>query len=207
MSALNKAEVSLVAPFFALSPIILLFIGPLVSGDELSLLGIVGVMLTVIGSIGLFPIRPSKASFATLKRQANLQGIGMAIVSSVFFALNTLFDRLAVQRASIFVSAAAMTAAATIPFIIPVICFEDRRRAFVKEKSLFHLRGILQLASMTLKLSALAGLSGAYVAGLMRLSVLATIIGGRIFFDEQETRRRLAWGSLICFGSILIILG
>ncbi len=207
MSALEKAEVSLVGPFFALSPVILLFIGPLVSGDDLSLLGVVGVILTVIGSIGLLPIRRPDASFETSKRQESVQGIIMAIGASVFFAFNTLFDRLAVQRAPSIISAAAMTAAATIPFIIPVIYSESRRKAFAKEKYLFHLRGILEVVFMTLKLSALEGLSGAYVAGLMRLSVLTTIIGGRIFFNEQQTRRRLGWGSLICLGSIFIIIG
>jgi len=202
MSALGKTDISLVAPFFALSPVLLLIMGPLVSGDKLTPLGITGVLLSVIGTIGLLPRRSANASAAG---SSAMQGIFMALGAAVFFALNTLFDRLAVQRASSLVSAAAMTATATLPFIIPVFRSSTRREAFFREAKLFNLRGIFEVGFMTLKLFALATLPGAYVTGLMRLSVLGSIIGGRMLFQEQETKRRLLWGSLVCVGSVLIV--
>lgn len=202
MSALTKTDISLVAPLFSLSPLHLLIMGPLVSGDELTPLGITGVLLSVLGTIGLLRRRSSNILQAD---PTAIQGVLMAMSASVFFALNTLFDRLAVQRASSLVSAAAMTAAATIPFIIPVFRSATRREMFFKEARLFNLRGIFEVGFMTLKLFALTVLPGAYLTGLMRLSVLGSILGGRVLLQEQATKERLLWGSLVCAGSILIV--
>jgi drug/metabolite transporter (DMT)-like permease len=202
MSALAKTDISLVAPFFTLSPVLLLFLGPLISDDQLTPLGISGVLLSVLGSIGLLPRRSANVAGS---RSSAKQGILMAIGASMFFALNTLFDRLAVKSASSLVSAAAMTAAATIPFIIPVFRSSKRRKIFFKEAKLFHLRGIFEVGFMTLRLFALSALPGAYVSGLKRISVLGSIIGGRMIFQEQEAKRRFLCGLLVCIGSVLIV--
>jgi len=202
MTALGHADISLVSPFFALSPVILLILGPVFTGDHITIWGGVGVLLTVLGTIGLFLKRgESKGGNGA----GSLRGILMALGASVFFALNSLFDRLAVQQASVLVSAAAMTAAATVPFIIPVCRSSERRLAFFAHSRLFHLRAILEVLFMTLKLFALCSLPSAYVTGLFRMAAIILILAGKFVFKEQEIGQRLIWGSVIVAGSLLIV--
>jgi len=202
MTALGNADISLVAPFFALSPVILLVLGPVFTGDHITFRGGVGVLLTVLGTIGLLLKRGDSNG---VTGAGSLRGILMALGASVFFALNSLFDRLAVQQASVLVSAAAMTAAATLPFIIPVWRSSERRIAFFAHSRLFHLRAILEVLFMTLKLFALCSLPSAYVTGLFRMAAIILIIAGKFVFKEKEIGKRLVWGSVIVAGSLLIV--
>ena len=65
-------------------------------------------------------------------------------------------------------------------------------------------RGFLELIFMAAKLYAIRVLKGPYVVGIMRLSVIFSIIGGWLFFREGDFRRRLAAGMLIVGGVVLI---
>jgi drug/metabolite transporter (DMT)-like permease len=68
------------------------------------------------------------------------------------------------------------------------------------------LRGFLETTFMVCKLSALVTLQAPYVAGMMRFSLVLSIIGGRVFFKEPDFPRRLAAGFLILGGIIVIIV-
>jgi drug/metabolite transporter (DMT)-like permease len=54
------------------------------------------------------------------------------------------------------------------------------------------------------KLYALQFLQPAYVTGILRLSLVFSIIGGRVFFGETDTLRRLLAAALI-IGGVLVI--
>lgn len=92
-----------------------------------------------------------------------------------------------------------------MPFIIPVCRSSERRVAFFSHSRLFHLRAILEVLFMNLKLFALCSLPSAYVTGLFRMAAIVLIIAGKFVFKEQEIGQRLIWGSVIVAGSLLII--
>lgn len=57
---------------------------------------------------------------------------------------------------------------------------------------------------MVCKLYALQWMYAPAIASIQRLSLLLTIIGGRVFFKEGDFARRLAAGCLIVAGVVLI---
>ena len=57
---------------------------------------------------------------------------------------------------------------------------------------------------MVCKLFALQSMTAPAMAGIQRLSLLLSIIGGRVFFREQDFKRRLAAGCLIVAGVAVI---
>ena len=68
------------------------------------------------------------------------------------------------------------------------------------------LRGFLEIAFMVCKLYALQYLQAPYVVGIHRLSLVLSIIGGRLFFGETDTLRRLIAAAIILGGVSLISL-
>src|SRR5262249_25569064 len=103
MYAFSHGDISMVASFLSLSPLFLLITAPLITGDTPSLLGVVAVCLVVGGSLVLV-YRPSDTSWSAQKK-----GILHAAGASLFFSLNTCFDKLAVQKGTPVYSAFAMT--------------------------------------------------------------------------------------------------
>lgn len=57
---------------------------------------------------------------------------------------------------------------------------------------------------MVAKLAALTYLPAPYVVSIQRLSLVLSIIGGRVFFAEPDFGRRMAAGLLILAGVLLI---
>jgi drug/metabolite transporter (DMT)-like permease len=198
MHAFAHGDISVVATFFSISPLFLLITSPLITGDPLSVTGAVAVVLVVGGSL-LLVYRPSTKGWAGQKR-----AILLAAGASLFFSLNSCFDRLAVQKGTPVFAGFGMTLLSAA-FLLPLIVHRwERLQALRVHQTRLWLRGLLEVAFMVSKLYALQYLQAPYVVGLLRLSLLLSIIGGRVFFREQDFGRRLAAGILILGGVFLI---
>jgi drug/metabolite transporter (DMT)-like permease len=198
MHAFSHGDISLVASFFSLSPLFLLITSPLITGDPLSVLEVIATFLVVGGSL-LLVYRPSGKGWAEQKT-----GILLAIGAALFFSLNSCFDRLAVQEGTPVFAGFAMTLLSAV-FLFPLVVFrKDRLEGLRSQRKSLLIRGFMEVAFMVSKLTALVYLQAPYVVGIHRLSLLLSIIGGRVFFKEQDFGRRLAAGVLILGGVILI---
>src|SRR5262249_1140287 len=185
MHAFNHGDISVVSTFFSLAPLFLLFASPLITNDPLTLTEALAVVLCVAGSLALV-YNPKSAGWGEQKK-----GIILATGAAVFFSLNSCFDRLAVhqkdtlpRQTHIFrpvVAAFAMTLLTAL-FLLPVVLFNAERRAKMRaERGSLLLRGLLEAGFMTMKLTALQYLRAPEFVGIMRLSLLFAIVGGRVF--------------------------
>lgn len=206
MYAFAYGDISLVASFFSLSPLILLVTSPLITGDELTTSGIVAVGLVVCGSL-ILVYRPTATDWASQKK-----GIWLALGAALFFSLNSCFDRLAVKQETAqalgfvkpVLAGFAMTLCSTA-FLVPfMVRSADHRKTLHVYWGEFALRGFLEVTFMASKLFAMQTLQAPYVVGIQRISLLLSIIGGRVFFNEQEFGKRLLAGACILAGVVLI---
>ena len=202
MSALGAGDISLVSCFFTLSPFFLLFTSPLITGDQISTVGVAAVLITVAGSLILVYEPGAQSKFKLSHGRAIL----LALLSAFFFSLNSCFDRLAVQSASAAFSGFAMTALSGL-FILP---FVFRRRDAVLDLQLNRrnllLRGAIEVVFMVTKLLALQYLPAQYVAGIQRTSLIYSIIGGRVIYREEQFAKRFIAGVIILIGALLILV-
>jgi drug/metabolite transporter (DMT)-like permease len=213
MAAIRIGDISLVSCFFTLSPFFLLFTSPLITGDPLSSVAIIATLFIVAGSVIAAyepqPLLARTASDVTAPKRAissqSIRAIIFSLLSSLFFSLNSCFDRRAVLEASPTLSAFAMTliaAAFLAPFALP---FAVSRRELWRERSPFLWRGLLEVSFMVSKLWALRYLSAPVVAGTLRISVFFSIVGGRVLYRETQTTQRFI-GALITLVGIIAIL-
>jgi drug/metabolite transporter (DMT)-like permease len=198
MYAFAHGDISIVATFFSLSPLFLLITSPLITRDPLGLPDVVAVVLVVGGSL-LMVYRPAQTGWAAQKK-----GILLATGAALFFSLNSCFDRLAVQTGTPVSSGFTMTLLSAL-FLAPFVVFRrDRLHALRVHRTGLLIRGGLEIAFMVCKLSALQFLAAPDVVAVQRLSLVLSIIGGRMFFKEPDFTRRLAAGLLILGGVFVV---
>jgi len=198
MHAFAHGDISIVATFFSLSPLLLLITSPLITGDPLHTVDVVAVVLVVAGGL-LMVYRPSTAGWAAQRR-----AILLACCAALFFSLNSCFDRLAVQRGTPVFSGFSMTLLSAL-FLLPfVLMRKSRLLSLLTNRTGLLLRGALEILFMVCKLYALQFLAAPDVVPVQRLSLVLSIIGGRMFFKEPDFKRRLAAGILILLGVFVV---
>ncbi|MBX7137771.1 MAG: DMT family transporter [Oligoflexia bacterium] len=201
MEAMRRGDISLLTSFMQLSPVFILLLSPLISGDHLSWIGIVGVLIVVSGGLVIIP-----RADAGGERKASLQGVILSVASALCFAVNSCLDRLAVQQASPLVAGFSMTLMAGI-FFSPVLLSRGRTAVLRSQFHFFSLRGLFEIGQMFTKLYALQHLQTAYVASIFRVSILLSVVGGYVLFRERDFGKRLLAGALTMLGVILISVG
>lgn len=199
MQALQHGDLSLVSPLLSLSPVFILLVSPIITGDPMTKTGAISVLLVVAGTLVLL-YKPGA------RHQVDKRAYFYSFATSIFFALNNCFDRLAVQKSTPVFSGFAMTLLAAI-FLWPMIWKNKPGQAQLKQYfSAFTLRGLFEVLYMVAKLYALQTMQAPYVAALLRVSLLFSIIGGRIMFDEKDFFKRLCAGVLILMGVCTVFL-
>ena len=199
MRAFDTGDVSLVTGLLSLSPLILTVISPFVTGDRVRASEAVGILFIVVG--GLVLIRRDRVTGKVVQPVAILY----ALVGSVAFALNSALDRLAVGHASAVTSAFSVTLCAallTLPalFRVPTAAAElgGNARAFL-------LRGFFETVFMVAKMVALTTLPAHVVVGIMRISMIMTVVVGGVWFHEKDRARRIV-GTLIMYAGLVCLL-
>ena len=201
MQALKYGDLSLVVSLLALYPAILLVTSQLVTHDVVSSQAIIGTCVSVFGTlVVLYRPRTSKEARPT-------KAIIFGLSSAFFMSINTSLDRMAVQTASPILSGFLMTLLAGV-FVVPTLLRVPNFRAQLFEQyKLFSLRGLFEILFMVLKLYALQWMAAPYVVGIQRVSLLFSIITGRLVFAEQHFLQRLLGGVLVCGGILMIVFG
>jgi drug/metabolite transporter (DMT)-like permease len=201
MKALAATDLSFAASFLALSPVFLLFLAPWITGDSVGWLGVLSVLFVVLGSLVL--------TWSPQGFQFSVKGALFALLSSLFFALNTCFDRLAVQDGGPYQAAFGVTILAGL-LSLPTAWMSRSERGLwavpAGATSALWSRGSLEVLFMMAKLTALTVLAPQYVVALMRVSVFLSTLAGLFVLREGDRLRRICASLLILCG-VLLALG
>jgi drug/metabolite transporter (DMT)-like permease len=200
MRAFASGDLSLVSTFLSLSPIFLALMSPFVTGDRVTMIDLSALGLIVGGS--LLAIQRDAATGKVFQFKAVLY----ALAASVAFALNSCFDRLAVVESGAIVSGFAMTLLAAI-LALPIAFQHDGVvRALSSNSSSFFVRGAFEALFMVSKLFALTMLPAHVVVGGTRVSLIISVVAGRIWFGERNTFRRLIAAVCVYAGLLILVL-
>jgi uncharacterized membrane protein len=199
MRAFASGDISLVTSFLALSPLILAFLSPYITGDKVTAHDYVALGLIVVGSLLL--VRRDRDTGKVFQ----LRAVVYALLASVAFALNSCFDRLAVVQSGAVVSGFAMTLMAAL-FCAPIAF---RHKNAVTQLSLnakaFFARGASETLFMVSKLLAMTVLEAHVVLGISRISLILSVLAGKAMFGERETGRRLLAAGLMYAGLLVLL--
>lgn len=204
MKALSLAEMSLVMPVIALSPVAMLFLSPLITKDIPTSWGICGVLICIVGTFVLL-FSEKRQSTTAKEPSKQTRAILLAAGSTVAFATNSCLDRLAVQQGTPVWSAFLLTLFTACMFL-PRYLGKAKTSAIMQNTKVLSYRGFFEVSFMSFKLSALQLLQAPYVAALHRISLPCSVIAGKFFYKEENFRRRFIASLLILSGSLLVIV-
>ncbi len=200
MHALTEGDLSVVTSFLSLYPVILLFTSPLITGDPLPPGAIYSTLVIVAGTL-LLVYQPRSS-----EKKIPVRSLFLALGAAFFFSINTSLDRMAAQTGSPVFSGFLMTLLAGVFLTGPLIRRPGWRPALVQNTGGFLYRGFWELAFMVSKLYALTVLPAPYLVAITRISLLFSIIGGKLVFKEEDFTRRFVAGIAICGGVIWMLL-
>jgi uncharacterized membrane protein len=206
MRALEAGDVSLVIGLLSLSPLIITFFTPLLTNDEVTTREAISIVVVVVGGLLLI------GKGGSLKTIPQPKAILYSLGGSFAFAANTALDKLAVNHATSAVGqAGAITSAFAVTMCAALLTAPALLRVPLSRSQLSNnsrallLRGLFETIFMIAKMAALAVLPAHIVVGIMRVSILLTVIMGGAMFQEQHRAQRII-GTLVMYVGLLGLL-
>jgi drug/metabolite transporter (DMT)-like permease len=211
--ALSLADVNLVSPFAALTPVLTLSTAWIILGERPNAQELAGILVVVVSLLGLTgavsSFRRHLGSRDVLVKTRTRLGILFALLSAIPPALKIAYQKKAILLSSPFAYALLIllltglvaVAACALRFRIKDLRSQfpaPRLRALILASSLLALNTFLFCAALTLGLAA-------GVSAMARISIVFQgILAYWIADQKTDFRRRILWGVVIFFGTIVI---
>jgi drug/metabolite transporter (DMT)-like permease len=201
--ALRLADASLVAPLVLLTPVLMLVTSPIMTGEQAPLMGVVGVLFTVLG-VGLLDANQSNGKRFNFMVFARNRGARYMLVTAAIWSLTANLDKLGVKASSPLIWNTSLN-------IVIALCalayWAAGRRPLPSAASLRYafVAGAAMAFGNTLQMWALTILFTPYVIAIKRLSALFTVIAsGRVL--KEDTGGRLLGAAVMLAGAVMIAL-
>ena len=199
-----RGDISIVGPVFALSPVFTVLPDAVLSGTLPSLLGWLGLALSVTGTVSLSGGAAGRLRTLFARRDA-LDALGAAILLG-FVAAVDRWGALAMGPPSYLVCSHGATALLTA--VIAVAVVPGGLAGSVRPQNLMTLvaHGLLGVSGTAMQTTALTSAPAAYVNAIRRMSAVIAVVLGATLFREPDLGRRLAAALLACAGAACLLL-
>jgi uncharacterized membrane protein len=206
--ALEKGDLSLIYPIMRSSPALVLIFSIAILGEDVSALGVTGILLVAIGvytinmeSLALFEL------FRPFRSMTRDRAIRFAFLTLFSVACYTLVDKIAVSQMHPVIFA----------YIYPWISlslfsgyiFKAKSSGVLKKEWALHkgsilVCGVLSIFGYFLILQAFTMERMSYVVGLRQLSIVFAVLLGGHLLKEKNKKIRIASSIIIFLGAYLI---
>jgi uncharacterized membrane protein len=208
--ALEKGDLSLIYPIMRSSPAVVLIFSITILGEDVSVLGVAGILLV---AIGVYTINMESLIFSELIRPFRAmtrdRAIQFAFLTLFSVAGYTLVDKLAVSQMHPVVFAYIypwISLSLFSGYIFKTKSNDILKKEWVTHKGSILVCGVLSIFGYFLILVAFTIERMSYVVGLRQLSIVfAVLLGGHILKEENK-RIRIASSIIIFVGAYLITI-
>ncbi len=200
-----RASLSLTVPVTALSPVLLLISVPLMTGDSIPMLGMIGIVIIACGLylLNVETLR-TRGFLGPFKSVWSEKGSRLMLIVIVCWAVTAPLDRLASQAWHPFWFAASLHGG-TCLLLTPAWLRARRHHSNNGEWKLAGL-GPVTGAALMLQMTAIVSAPVAFVIALRRFSAPLSSIWGRIFFHEPNFRTRILGAVIMTAGGAVMLL-
>ncbi|NDB67800.1 MAG: hypothetical protein EB015_07310 [Methylocystaceae bacterium] len=197
------SDASLIAPLTLLTPVLMLITSPIMVGEQTPIVGIIGVVLTVIG-VGLLDAKSNRFNFSNYLTFLHDPGARFMLIAAMLWSITANIDKLGVRASNPLLWITSLTIiiaiCASIYWLIVSRRSSDPRKLFYTIGS----GGALALGNLSL-VWAMSISFTPYVIAIKRLSALTTVlIGGKVL--NENIKNRFFGASVMFIGSAMIIL-
>lgn len=206
--AIARTDVSYALPFLAVTPLVTAGMDWTLTGETLSLLGLLGIAATVLGALTVGARSARDWLSGGGRRALTDPGVRLVLLVSLIYGFSSVCDKEATRRADpmTFVTYGALGRAL---LLLPSLWFtrarEDSGSGRRQVLGIFIL-GVVFLLEHLSQMAALVEGNAAYVISVKRLSILQTSLVGMLFLGEPRSLYRLGGALLMVGGAVLIYL-
>ena len=208
--ALDKGDLSLIYPIMRSSPALVLIFSITILGEDVSALGVAGILLV---AIGVYTINMESLAFSELFRPFRAmtrdRAIQFAFLTLFSVAGYTLVDKLAVSQMHPVIFAYIypwISLSLFSGYIFKAKPTDVLKKEWRTHKGSILVCGVLSIFGYFLILVAFTIERMSYVAGLRQLSIVfAVLLGGHIL-KEKNKRIRITSSIIIFIGAYLITI-
>jgi drug/metabolite transporter (DMT)-like permease len=210
--ALSLTDVSLVSPFAALTPVLTILTGWVILAERPNVVEIIGIMIILVSLLGLTEAKQvfkARSESATPASRAAKLGLWFAFLSTIPPAFKIAFQKKAILLSSPLSYALIMlflTGAGALLICAVRFSRGDLRTQFPPRRLrvLFLISGLLALNTLLFSTALTLGLA-AGVSAMARISIVFQgILAFWIAGQKTDFRRRILWGVVIFFGTVII---
>lgn len=197
-SALRSSPISACIPFMAFTPVFLLLTGWTFLGERPTRLGVAGVLLVAAGAFLLYQRRGKSAG--------SPKGPLLVLLVSFIYSVTSIFAKKALMASSPMYFCGAYYGAVALGLFPFQWTSRTWTTDLIRRPGLFAAIGALEACSFLFQFNAFMVGDVAYVLAIKRLSLLLSVLYGRILFGEREMKARVTGAGIMVAGAILIAL-
>ena len=208
--ALEKGDLSLVYPITRSSPALVLIFSVTLLNENISILGILGILLVVFG---VYTIHMTRFDISELTKPfrsiVNNRAIQFAFLTLGAVAAYSLIDKIAVSRMN------PVALAYLVPWItiglLTIYLLKVKTKGVLKKEWKAHKKsilicGVLSIFGYFLILLAFTVERVSYIVGLRQLSIVFAVLLGGHFLKEKNRLIRVTSSVIIFLGCYFIII-
>lgn len=195
-SALKISPISMCIPFLAFTPVFLVATGWIALGERVSATGVAGVLLVTAGAL-LLQLRGA----GELSERRRLAGPLLVLLVAFLYSVTSVFARRALEASS------PLRFSGTYYLVIALAFLPLRlrhARELFRRPRLFAGIGLAEAAAFVLQFHAFLLAPIAYMLAVKRLSLLVSVMYGRVLFGERHIPVRAAGAAVMVTGAALI---
>ncbi|OQX17712.1 MAG: hypothetical protein BWK76_09815 [Desulfobulbaceae bacterium A2] len=205
--AIQRGPLSLVSPYFACTPLVMLLTGPLVLGEFPRPGGLLGVLALVAGSVLLHLDPAHPRSLRILARSWRQPGVRSMLAAASFYGLAAVLAKQAAVHSSPLFYAASFFLVHNIVLLLLLWGSGRLRPARLLRHPLAGcVSGFLIFVQLVCHNLAIVQTQAVYTIAVKRLSILMGVLYGGLCFKEDRLLQRLAGAAVMVAGSALIVL-
>ena len=205
IKALSRYDLSMTAPLLSLTPLFLLITGSVFLGETITVTGVAGVLLILLGIYVMNIAHFKEGLLAPFKCLLKNEGAVLVIIVALIYTVtSTMGKKVVTLTGSSFFSFWYLFLLSFA--IIPVMCWkgESPFQIFRNFKINLLIGTLVGLATFTI-FTAYNYAPIAYVIAVKRTSIIFSVLLGRLVFKEHFFGQRVV-GAAIAFAGIIIII-
>lgn len=206
--ALEKGDLSLIYPIMRSSPALVLIFSITILGENVSVLGVTGILLV---AIGVYTINMESLALSELLRPFRAmtrdRAIQFAFLTLFSVACYTLVDKIAVSQMHPVIFAYVypwISLSLFSGYIFKAKSSDILKKEWALHKGSILVCGVLSIFGYFLILQAFTMERMSYVVGLRQLSIVFAVLLGGHLLKEKNKKIRIASSIIIFLGAYLI---
>ncbi len=202
--AIKTGELSKTIPMLCFIPVVQLFVTPIMVHENLSWMGITGVLIVVAGSWVLNMdqwdnlLSPFKVLF---REKSTMMMLGVAII----WGVSSSFHKIGVKQTDALFWGAAEIGLIAL-FLFPLALRSSRQDFVFSKIKITFLPAVLSTLTVLSYYTAISLGPVAYVSSVRRLGVLFSMLAGIVLFKEILKPVGFAGGIIMIAGAVIITL-